>query len=51
MDRFGKKADEKYAIFRIYSNNQPVVARVIGIIIEKVMYIFFIDIGGNLYKH
>ena len=51
VDRFGKKADEKYAIFRIYSNNQPVVARVIGIIIEKVMYIFFIDIGGNLYKH
>ena len=51
VDRFGKKADEKYAIFRIYSNNQPVVARVIGIIIEKVMYTFFIDIGGNLYKH
>ena len=43
--------DRKYAIFRLYSNNNPVVARVIGKIIKNVFYIFFIDIGGNLYSH
>lgn len=43
--------DEKYAIFRLYTNNNPIVARVIGKLIRNVFYIFFIDIGGNLYKH
>lgn len=43
--------DGKYAIFRLYTNNNPIVARVIGRLINKVFYIFFIDIGGNLYNH
>jgi len=43
--------DKKYAIFRLYTNNNPIVARVIGRIINQVFYIFFIDIGGTLYKH
>ena len=43
--------DKKYAIFRLYSNNNPIVARVIGRLINKVFYIFFVDIGGKLYKH
>lgn len=43
--------DKKYAIFRLYTNNNPIVARVIGRLINKVFYIFFIDIGGNLYNH
>lgn len=43
--------DKKYAIFRLYTNNNPIVARVIGRLINKVFYVFFIDIGGNLYNH
>lgn len=43
--------DGKYAIFRLYTNNNPIVARIIGRLINKVFYIFFIDIGGNLYGH
>lgn len=41
----------KYAIFRLYTNDNPILARVIGCTINKVFYIFFIDIGGNLYSH
>jgi len=43
--------DKKYAIFRLYTNNNPIVARVIGRLINKVFYIFFIDVGGKLYQH
>ena len=43
--------DGKYAIFRLYTNDNPILARVIGRLINKVFYIFFIDIGGNLYNH
>lgn len=43
--------DQKYAIFRLYTNDNPILARVIGRLINKVFYIFFIDIGGNLYSH
>lgn len=41
----------KYAIFRLYKKDDPILARVIGCLINKVFYIFFIDIGGKLYKH
>lgn len=41
----------KYAIFRLYTNDNPILARVIGCLINKVFYIFFIDIGGKLYNH
>ena len=43
--------DKKYAIFRLYTNDNPILARVIGRLINNVFYIFFIDIGGILYKH
>ncbi len=43
--------DKKFAIFRLYTNDNPILARVIGRIINKVFYIFFIDIGGSLYSH
>lgn len=52
QDRFDKKRyNNKWAIMRIYPNNNPINARVIGVMINKIFYIFFIDIGGNLYKH
>ena len=43
--------DGKYAIFRLYPNDNPICARVIGKVIRNVFYIFYIDIGGNLYNH
>ena len=46
-----KKYNNKWAIMRIYPNNNPIIARVIGVIVNKIFYIFFIDIGGNLYDH
>ncbi len=46
-----KEYNNKLAIMRLYSNNNPIVARVIGVIIRNVFYIFFIDIGGKLYSH
>ena len=50
--RFSPKVyNNKFAIMRLYTNNNPILARVIGVMINKVFYIFYIDIGGNLYKH
>lgn len=46
-----KEYNNKLAIMRLYPNNNPINARIIGVIIKNVFYIFFIDIGGNLYKH
>ncbi len=43
--------DGKYAIFRLYTNDNPVLGRVIGRLINKVFYVFYIDIGGKLYNH
>ena len=51
-ERFeNKRYSNKWAIMRIYPNNNPIMARAIGVIINKVFYIFFIDIGGRLYDH
>lgn len=54
--KFKERFDAKYynnklAIMRLYPNNSPIVARVIGVIIKNIYYIFFIDIGGKLYSH
>lgn len=46
-----RKESDKYAIFRLYPNNNPKPSRIIGEIINKVFYIFYIDIDGKLYKH
>ena len=46
-----KEYNNKLAIMRLYTNNNPIVARAIGVIIRNVFYIFFIDIGGKLYSH
>lgn len=55
-NKFEERFDAKYynyklAIMRLYPNNNPIVARVIGVIIKNIYYIFFIDIGGKLYTH
>lgn len=51
-ERFqSKEYNNKFAIMRLYPNNNPIVARVIGVIIKNIFYIFFIDINGSLYKH
>ncbi len=43
--------DGKYTIFRLYKNNYPTPGRIIGKMINKIFYVFFIDVKGNLYKH
>lgn len=48
---FPPETNEKYAIFRIYPNNNPKVARVIGMIKNTIFYVFYIDGDGSLYKH
>lgn len=51
-ERFNiKEYNNKLAIMRLYTNDNPILARVIGVLINKIFYIFFIDIGGNLYNH
>ena len=43
--------DGKYSIMRLYKNNDPTKGRIIGKIVNKVFYIFYIDVKGILYKH
>jgi len=43
--------DGKYTILRLYKNNYPTPGRIIGKIVNKVFYIFYIDVKGTLYKH
>ena len=51
-ERFNiKDYNNKLAIMRLYTNDNPIMARIIGVVINKIFYIFFIDIGGRLYKH
>ncbi len=46
-----RKYDNKYTIIRLFPNDNPIQARIIGKMINKIFYILFIDIGGKLYKH
>lgn len=46
-----EKFDGKYTIMRLYKNNYPTPGRIIGKIVNKVFYIFYIDVKGVLYKH
>ena len=45
------KFDGKYSIMRLYKNNVPTPGRVIGKLINKVFYVFYIDTKGELYNH
>ncbi|MDU0070017.1 MULTISPECIES: hypothetical protein [Bacillus] len=47
---FRKKASDKYAVFRLYSNNNPIPGRIIGKIVNKIFYVFFIDLKHKIYK-
>ena len=46
-----RKFDGKYTVIRLYTNNNPLPSRIIGKMINKIFYIFFIDIKGELYDH
>ena len=51
-ERFSKtEYNNKITIIRLYTNDNPILARIIGVLINKVFYIFSIDIGGKLYPH
>jgi len=43
--------DGKYSIFRLYKKNNSTPGRIIGKLVNKVFYIFYIDVKGNLYNH
>lgn len=43
--------DGKYSIMRLYKNNNPTPGRIIGKLINKVFYVFYIDVKGELYIH
>lgn len=44
-----RESDSKFTIFRIYPNNNPIPARVLGKVINNVFYIMFIDLNHDLY--
>lgn len=46
-----EKFDGKYTIIRLYKNNYPTPGRIIGKMVNKVFYIFYIDVKGILYEH
>lgn len=46
-----RKFDGKYTVIRLYTNNNPMPSRIIGKMINKIFYVFFIDIKGDLYDH
>lgn len=48
---FLSETNQKFAIFRIYPNNEPKVARIIGMLKGTIFYIFYIDGDGSLYQH
>ena len=43
--------DGNYTIIRLYPNNNPTPGRIIGKMINKIFYIFYIDVKGELYNH
>lgn len=43
--------DGKYSVMRIYKSNNPTPGRIIGKLVNKVFYIFYIDTKGVLYNH
>ena len=51
LESFAEEFDGKYSIFRLYKGNEPTPGRVIGKLVNKVFYIFYIDVKGILYNH
>lgn len=51
LERFGTKFDGKLAIVRLYPNNNPTKGRIIGAMMNKIFYIFYVDCAGTLYRH
>ena len=45
------KFNGNYTIVRLYTNNNPTPGRIIGKFINKIFYIFYIDVKGELYSH
>lgn len=43
--------NNKVSIIRLYPNDNPVLGRIIGVIIKNIFYMLFVDIGGKPYKH
>lgn len=48
--RFDRKYYSKFTVMRLYPNNNPVMARVVGVTVNMIFYIFYIFIGERGYK-
>jgi hypothetical protein len=46
---FRKSGTDKFAVFRLYPNNNPIPARVIGKLVKNIFYVMFIDLNHELY--
>lgn len=46
---FRRKASDKFAVFRLYKNNNPIPARIIGKMVNKIFYVMYIDLNHELY--
>ncbi|PEJ57378.1 hypothetical protein CN692_13270 [Bacillus sp. AFS002410] len=47
---FRKKSNDKFAVFRLYPNNNPLPTRIIGKIVNKIFYVMYIDLNHKMYK-
>lgn len=47
--QFRKNSNDKYAIFRLYTNNNPLPARIIGKIVNNIFYLMYIDLKHGMY--
>lgn len=45
-----KESSGKYFIFRLYTNNNPKPARIIGKLINNVFYVMYIDLEHEMYN-
>ena len=51
IERFPALSKGKIAIIRLYPNDNPILGRLIGMVIKNIFYVFYVDIGGVAYKH
>lgn len=45
-----KGVSSKYTVFRLYTNNNPIPARIVGKTVGNVFYVFGIDLNHESYK-
>lgn len=46
-NRFEEKNYSKFTVIRLYPNNNPIVGRIVGVMIHQIFYAFYLFIGDN----